>query len=172
MSHIDMIFSGAGFCSFTGTHTLSLAEMFRLVCGHCGTAAPHRKRPLHSFRSACRWSLILVQLPGTFTKRWNPAVELCKILYLWRDSYLSTRSKLNHTGPLHTGQIVPIRGQILPAVDWMRCVQKWYVVTIVETAALLLQSCLHDPQVVVNRRRPALRNIKLLVGSEGSDFSI
>ena len=89
MSHIE-VFSGAGFCSFTGTHTLSLAEMFRLVCGHCGTAAPHPKRPLHSFPSACRWSLILVQLPGTFTKRWNPAVELCKILYLWRDSYLST----------------------------------------------------------------------------------
>ena len=50
-----------------------------------GTAAPHRKWRLHSFPSACRWSLILAQLSGTFTKRWNPAAELCKILHLWRD---------------------------------------------------------------------------------------
>ena len=33
MSHIEVCPS-SGFCSFTGTHTLSLAEMLRLACGH------------------------------------------------------------------------------------------------------------------------------------------
>ena len=75
MSHIEVCPS-SGFCSFIGTHTLSLALDWLV-----GTAAPHRKWRLHSFPSACRWSLILGQPSGTSTKRWNP-VELCKILYL------------------------------------------------------------------------------------------
>ena len=76
------------------------------------------------------------------------------------------KSKLNHKGPLHSGQIFQLA---VKSYLWLTGCdgRKWYVVTIVETAALLLQSCLHmmQRQVVVNRRKPALRNIKLLVGS-------
>ena len=80
-------------------------------------------------------------------------------------------SKLNHKGPLPSGQICQLK--VKSYLQLTGCDgRKWYVVTIVETAALLLQSCLHDAQVVVNCKRPALRNIKLLVGSEGSGFLI
>ena len=52
-------------------------------------------------------------------------------------------SKLNHKGPLHSGQIFQ-----LAVKSYLRLTgcdgRKWYVVTIVETAALLPQSCLHD----------------------------
>ena len=94
------------------------------------------------------------------------AVELCKILYLWRDDrYRSSTNKSWITRDLHSGQIfqLAIKSYLLLTGNDGR---KWYVVTIVETAALLLQSCLQNAQVVVNCRKPALRNIKLLVGSE------
>ena len=44
------------------------------------------------------------------------------------------------------------------------------MVTIVERAALSLQSCLYDAKEVEKFRIPALWNIKPLVGSDGSDF--
>jgi len=55
---------------------------------------------------------------------------------------------------------------LLTENDW----RKWYVVTIVERAALSLHSCLYDAKEVEKFRIPALRNIKPLVGSDGSDF--
>ena len=67
------------------------------------------------------WSLSSYQEPSQRDE--NPAVELCKILYLWRDSYLSTDQSWITRDPLHTGQIFQLEGQILPAVDWMRCVK-------------------------------------------------
>ena len=77
------------------------------------------------------------------------------------------KSKLNHKGPLHSGQIFQLA---VKSYLWLtRCDgRKWYVVTIVETAALLLLaavSMMMQRQVVVNRRKPALRNNKLLEGS-------
>ena len=77
------------------------------------------------------------------------------------------KSKLNHKGPLHSGQIFQLA---VKSYLWLtRCDgRKWYVVTIVETAALLLLaavSMMMQRQVVVNRRKPALRNNKLLLGS-------
>ena len=83
MSHIEVCPS-ACFCSFTGTHTPCLGR--KCLDWLVGTAAPHRKWRLHSFPSACRWSLILVQLSGTSTKRWNPAAELYRILYHCRET--------------------------------------------------------------------------------------
>ena len=134
-----------------------------------GTAAPHPKWRLHSFPSG---SLILVQLSGTFTKRWNPAAKFCKILCLWRDSYLSTNQSWitrYRCAAVKSFNYIEVKSYLrFTGCDG----RKWYVVTIVETAALLLQSCLHDAQVVVNCRKPALRNIKLLVGSGGWDFFI
>ena len=76
-------------------------------------------------------------------------------------------SKLNRKGRLHSGQI--FRSQVLPAIDWMR----WAKMIRGDNSGnstLFLQSCLHDAQVVVTCRKPALRNIKLLVGSGGLDF--
>ena len=167
MSHIE-ICPSAGFCSFPGTHTLSLAEMLRLACGHSYSSSVVTTAlisfslqvildpcaaigNLHQEMKSRRWTLQnLVSLKG-------------------RPLSMVNESKLNHKGPLHSGQIFR-----LAVKSYLRLTgcdgRKWYVVTIVETAALLLQSCLHDAQVVVNCRKPAPRNIKLLVGSEGSDF--
>ena len=138
------------------SNTLSLAEK-----------AAHRKWRLHSFPSAL---LILVQLSGTFTKRWNPAAELCRILYLWRDDrYRWSTNKRWITRDLHSGQIfqLAIKSYLLLTGNDGR---KWYVVIIVERAALSLQSCLYDAKKVEKIRIPALRNIKPLMGSDGSDF--
>ena len=140
--------------------TLSMAKMHSCSSSEVTTA-------LVSFSL---WSLVLVQLSGTFTKRWNPAAELCKILYLWRDDrYRSSTNRSWITRDLHSGQIFQLAIKsylLLTENDW----RKWYVVTIVERAALSLQSCLYDAKEVEEFRIPALRNIKPLVGSDGSDF--
>ena len=159
---VTLICPSVGFCSFA--HLVSGRKDWLV-----GRAA-HRKWRLHSFPSACRWSLILVQLSGTFTKRWNPAAELCRILYLWRDDrYRWSTNKRWITRDLHSGQIfqLAIKSYLLLTGNDGR---KWYVVIIVERAALSLQSCLYDAKKVEKIRIPALRNIKPLMGSDSSDF--
>ena len=144
MSHIEVCPS-AGFCSFTGWLLL-----FR-------------------WHTPCLWQKCLdwLMITGAPQRKWQNLVSL-----KGRPLAKSVKeSKLNHKGPLHSGQIFQ-----LAVKSYLRLTgcdgRKWYVVTIMETAALLLQSCLHDAKVAINRRKPALRNIKLLVGSEGSDFLI
>ena len=66
---------------------LSLAPTWEEILGLAqqGIAAP-KWRSLHSFPSACRWSLILVfcyQEPSQRDESF--AAKFCKILYLWRD---------------------------------------------------------------------------------------
>ena len=112
--------------------------------------------------------LILGQLSGTFTKRWIRRTLQSLVSLKGRPLSIVNESKLNRNKPLHSGQI--FQSAVKSYLRLTGCdVSKWYMVTIVETAALLLQSCLRA-QVVVNRRKPALKNINVLVGSEGSDF--
>ena len=163
MSHIDMICPSAGFCSFIGAHTLSLAEMLRLASGHSCSSS--------QVTTALISCLQVILDPWPAIRNLYKEMKFCRTLQnlLSLKGQLSVNeSKLNHNGPLHSGQIVQ-----LAVKSYLRLTgcdgQKWYMVTIVETATLLLQSCLHDAKVAINRRKPALRNIKLLVGSEGSD---
>ena len=84
MSHIEVKYVPALASALSRAHTPCLGR--KCLDWLVSTAAPHRKWRLHSFPSACRWSLILVQLSGTFTKRWNPAAELYRILYHCRET--------------------------------------------------------------------------------------
>ena len=100
--------------------TLSMAKMHSCSSSEVTTA-------LVSFSL---WSLVLVQLSGTFTKRWNPAAELCKNLYLWKDDrYRSSTNKSWITRDLHSGQIfqLAIKSYLLLTGNDGR---KWCVVTI------------------------------------------
>ena len=139
MSHIEVIevCSSAGFCSFTSIHTPRLWRKsldLQVILDPCPAM-----RNLHKEMKSRRRTLQnLVFLKGQLSVN---------------------KSKLNHKGPLHSGQIFQLEVKsylLLTGCDGRKW--KWYVVTIVETAALLLQSCLHDAQVVVNRRKPALRH--------------
>ena len=144
-------------------HTLSLAEMLRLAGGHsCYLIGSDN----------CTRFLQLAGDPSAI-RQMKSRRRALQNLVSWKGRPLSIVSewKLNHKGPLHSGQIFQ-----LAVKSYLRLTEcdgrKWYVGTIVETAALFLQSCLHDAKVVINRGKPALRNIKLLAGSEGSDFLI
>ena len=157
MSHIEVCPS-ACFCSFTGTHTLSRAEMLRLAYGH-SCSSSETTTALVSFSL----QQVILQLSGKMKSRRRTLQNLVSLK--GRPLSIVNESKLNHKGPLHSGQIFQ-----LAVKSYLRLIgcdgQKWYVVTIVETAALLLQSCPLDAKVVINRRKPALKNIKLLAGSE------
>ena len=169
MSHIEVCPS-AGFCSFIGTHTSCLWwKMLRLASGH-SCSSSEVTTALISF------GLQVILDPCAAIGNLYKEMKFCRTLknlvsLKGRALSIVNESKLNHNKPLHSGQIFR-----LAVKSYLRLTgcdgRKWYVVTIVETAALLLQSCLHDAQVVVNCRKPALRNIKLLVGSGGSDFLI
>ena len=84
-----------------------------------GTAAPHRKWRLPSFPSACKWSLILVQLSGTFTKRWIPLPNSAKSC-IFEGTAICQRIKAESQGTAAQQSNLSISGQILPAVDWVR----------------------------------------------------
>ena len=164
MSHIEICPSAA----LSLAHTLSLAEMLRLACGH-SCSSSEVTTALISFSL----QVILDPCPAVrnLHKEMKSHRRTLQNLVSLKGRALSivNESKLNHKGPLHSGQIFQLA--VKSYLQLTGCDgRKWYVVTIVETAALLLQSCLHDAQVVVNCKRPALRNIKLLVGSEGSGF--
>ena len=79
---------------------------------------------LHSFPSAWRWSLILGQLSGTFTKRWNPAVgpsnSAKSCIFEGTTAIDRQRIKAESQGTAAQRSNLSIRDQILPAVDWMR----------------------------------------------------
>ena len=143
----------------------TLAEMLGLACGH-SCSSSKVTTALISFR-------ILDPCPAirNLHKEMKSRRQILQNLVSLKGQLSVNKSKLNHKGPLRSGQIFQ-----LEVKSYLRLTgcdgRKWYVVTTVETAALLLQSCLHDAQVVVNSRKPALRNIKLLVGSGGSDSLI
>ena len=163
MSHIEVCPS-ACFCSFTGTHTLSRAEMLRLACGH-------RRSSSEVTTALISFSLQVILDPCPAIRNLHKEMKsrrrtLQNLVSLQGDPLsIVNESKLNHKGLLHNGQIFQ-----LAVKSYLRLTgcdgRKWCVVTVVETAALLLQSCLHDAQVVVSRRKPALRNIKLYTDRE------
>ena len=151
--------------------------------------------PIFSCRPACVQPLKMMAFCQHLSTRrpgHPPVATLYSCFLQWRSTAASFRSSERHDPDLKGRPLAATQnqsgesqgnkgpaltsGQIfrLAVKSYLRLtgcdVWKWYVVTIVETAALLLQSCLHDAQVVVNRRKPALKNINLLVGSEGSDF--
>ena len=142
----------------------ALASALSLADTPCLTAAPHLKWRLHWFPSACRSSYQNLYKEMKFCRTLQNLVSL-------KGQLSVNESKLNHKGPLHSRQIVQ-----LAVKSYLRLTgcdgQKWYMATIVVTAALFPQSCLHDAKVAINRRKPALRNIKLLVGTEGSGVLI
>ena len=98
--------------------------------------------------------------PGSFTKRWNPVVgpsnSAKPCIFEGMTAIDRQRIKAESQGTAVQRSNLSISSQILPAVHKRCDGRKWYVVTIVETAALLLQSCLHHARMVVYRTKNQL----------------
>ena len=93
MSHIEVCPS-ASFCSFIGTHILSLAEMLRLARGQ--SCSSEVTTALISFSLQVivdPWPAI-TNLHKEMKSR-RRAVKLCKILYLWRDDRYRSSTNQN-----------------------------------------------------------------------------
>ena len=110
-----------------------------------------------------RWQFQMSHIeacPGSFTKRWNPVVgpsnSAKPCIFEGTTAIDRQRIKAESQRTAVQRSNLSISSQILPAVHKRCDGRKWYVVAIVETAALLLQSCLHHARMVVYRTKNQL----------------
>ena len=98
LSHIEVCPS-AGFCSFTGAHTLSLADMLRLASGHSCSSS--------EVTTALISCLQVILDPWPAIRNLYKEMKFCRILQnlvslKGRPLSIVNESKLNHKGPLHS----------------------------------------------------------------------